>query len=742
MYSILKILLLEDSETDAEILERFLKKEIPSCIFRLAMNKTAFLADLDSFNPNLILADNSLPQFNAIEALSIVKEYNPNIPFIMVTGAVSEEFAAAIIKSGADDYVLKDRLSRLPKAIDDAVKQRSLEHEKADAIQSLTQSEENLKAIFDSASERFILTDLRGVIKDLNNRAKEFIFMISNQEVKKQQSLFDFIEPSRTDYIENIFANISKGETFQYDRRYNFPEGGYCWIDFNFNPVRQGRDITGICITGRDITDKKIDEQRKEFDRSNMNALINNTNDLMWSVNRDYKLITSNHAFDELVQLISGIRPSPGTNVLKEIFDIERIFRFKLCYDRAFSGESFTEIEYTVIPVEIWSEISFYPIYDDQTVVGTACFSRNITTRKKTEDEIRLFTKRISAILNTLPANITLLDENGVIVEVNESWKKFANENGYSGDNYCIGENYLTVSRKVTGMNDSDGRFVAEGIERVLRNKRKTFEYEYPCDSHDLKRWFRLVATPLQEQEYGGAVVMHIDISDIRRLEQEKLKDITEEQKKITRAMLKGQEKERTRLGQELHDNISQLLAAIKMKLSFCLNHFDKAYPIIGECSEYVQEAIAEARNLSHKMVLPRFEENSFKHSLELLLQKYQNEERNIELETSQMDEKRIAGEVKETLYRIVQEQLNNVEKHAQASQVFIQILTYPTYVAFIVKDNGVGFDINKKRNGIGLANILNRAESYNGSVTILSEPGKGCSLFVEIPIVKQMEVV
>ena len=244
-----------------------------------------------------------------------------------------------------------------------------------------------------------------------------------------------------------------------------------------------------------------------------------------------------------------------------------------------------------------------------------------------------------------------------------------------------------------------------------------------------------MVATPLRERQYAGAVVMHIDISELRRLEQERLKNIMEEQKKITRVVLQAEEKERARLGQELHDNISQLLAAIKMKMGFCLAHPEKSIPIIEECMDYVQEAMSEARNLSHKMVLPRFEENGFKQSVEFLVQKYQSNKKSIRVETSRMDENMVSAEIKETLYRIVQEQLNNIEKYSEASEVVIQILTYPDHVAFVIRDNGVGFDLNKKGNGIGLTNIFNRVESYNGSSKIITEPGKGCTLLVEIPI-------
>src|SRR5450432_4748226 len=526
MTSSLNILMLEDSETDTELVQRSLKKNGQLYVFKLAMTRESFLEDLESFKPDLILADNSLYQFDAKEALHIVNKRALNIPFIMVTGAVSEEFAADIIKQGADDYILKDRLSRLPKAIDDALRRRRTEKEKASALQALVKSEENLKAIFDSASEAFILTDTDGIIKDFNNRAKDSILHVTEKIISKGQSIFHFIEDLRKEYFAAVISRILSGETVQYDKLYISPLGKTFWINYSFSPVKKRNSITGICITGRDITGQKMAEQQKEFDHNNLHALINNTSDLMWSVDRNFKLITSNHAFDELAMTISGVKPVKGTNILKDFFNIEKVFRFKECYERAFSGEVFTELEYAKRPIELWSELSFYPIYEGQVVIGTACFSRNITERKKAEDEIRLSTERMSAILNTLPANIALLDENGTIIEVNDSWKKFADQNGYTGSNYCINDNYLSISKKAMGLGEADEKTVANGINRVLNNKIKEFIFEYSSDAPDIKRWFRMVATPLRERQYAGAVVMHIDISELRRLEQERLKNI------------------------------------------------------------------------------------------------------------------------------------------------------------------------------------------------------------------------
>src|SRR5687768_1916613 len=136
----LKILLLEDSYTDAEIIKRLVKKAKPCCDFLLVTNKNDFLKALESFPPDVILSDNSLPQFDATEALHIIRNRSMHVPFILVTGTVSEEFAADIMKQGADDYILKDRMVRLPAAIDTALKRRAALKEIIDYKYALDQA--------------------------------------------------------------------------------------------------------------------------------------------------------------------------------------------------------------------------------------------------------------------------------------------------------------------------------------------------------------------------------------------------------------------------------------------------------------------------------------------------------------------------------------------------------------------------------------------------------------------------
>lgn len=130
----LRILILEDSEEDLYLIERELQRGGVPYTSTVVKKKDEYMRALIEFSPDVILSDHSLPQFNSIEAMKIWKEHqrvnNLTIPFILITGSVSEEFAVQSIKAGADDYILKDRLKRLPSSIQSALNKARLENEK------------------------------------------------------------------------------------------------------------------------------------------------------------------------------------------------------------------------------------------------------------------------------------------------------------------------------------------------------------------------------------------------------------------------------------------------------------------------------------------------------------------------------------------------------------------------------------------------------------------------------------
>ena len=119
----IRILLLEDVELDAELTERELKSANLKYIVKRVEEESDFKNKLKIFNPDIILADHSLPHFDGLSALRIAKNEQPNTPFIFVSGKIGEEFAVEMLKEGATDYVLKSNLPKLGHAVQRALKE-------------------------------------------------------------------------------------------------------------------------------------------------------------------------------------------------------------------------------------------------------------------------------------------------------------------------------------------------------------------------------------------------------------------------------------------------------------------------------------------------------------------------------------------------------------------------------------------------------------------------------------------
>jgi signal transduction histidine kinase len=147
MEKVLKILVLEDLQDDVGLIERVLARQGLPFVTQRVDAREEFTSALLSFKPDVILSDHALPQFNSLEALNICRQEGIFIPFILVTGTVSEEFAVNCLKQGADDYVLKTNLVRLPSAIINSLKQREHEKKRKDAEGTLREQNQQLVKI-------------------------------------------------------------------------------------------------------------------------------------------------------------------------------------------------------------------------------------------------------------------------------------------------------------------------------------------------------------------------------------------------------------------------------------------------------------------------------------------------------------------------------------------------------------------------------------------------------------------
>lgn len=550
------------------------------------------------------------------------------------------------------------------------------------------------------------------------------------------------------EYIRSgIFTSAREMSRWQFQVRYNHPVKGLVWLNGHSIPttVPDGSILWHGVIT--DVTERKLTEDKINEQNLRLKSLSDNLPGMMLFQltgdeiqNRKFSYVSNG------VTQLTGRTPEAVMNdpdLFYNLVDKEDAVKMTAALTASYQTMSTFNLEVRCRDFNgepHWLNMIFVPQKLNNGQVVWDGFHLDITEKKNAEQELKrnfeekqALAERMSTILNTLPANIALLDGKGFIREVNDAWRGFTDDNGFIGANHYIGGNYLDVSRNALGNDREDGKKVARGIQSVLNNEQKEFVYEYSCHSANTKRWFRMVVSPLQGKDHTGAVVMHIDISELRRLEEERLRSKTEEQKKITKAMLTGQEKERNHLGQELHDNISQILVSTRMLLGVAGNDNTAVKELVRYPMELLDTTIEEIRALCHKMVTPlkniRLEELVLN-----ILTRFEAATKIKTKFTYSVNNKVLSDELRLNMYRIIQELVNNIHKYAEAKNADVMIKTHDGMVTLVVADDGKGFNPKKKRKGVGISNILNRVASFNGELKIESSPGNGCRTQISIP--------
>lgn len=238
------------------------------------------------------------------------------------------------------------------------------------------------------------------------------------------------------------------------------------------------------------------------------------------------------------------------------------------------------------------------------------------------------------------------------------------------------------------------------------------------------------------DQDEMIMIVTSTDITEMKIAQQTLLEQRLNRQKQVTEATIQAQEKERTHLGKELHDNINQILTTTRLYIDMAKAEDDIRELLLNRSLENISKAIEEIRKLSKSLVPPSLGDIGLKEAIaEMISGLTVTKTLQITLKTTDFKESLLNDEMKLMIFRMVQEQLNNIIKHAKAACAEVNLSIAGNKLELIVTDDGVGFDSKKKTKGIGLSNIASRAEMYHGSMKILSAPGKGCSLCVRIPL-------
>jgi PAS domain S-box-containing protein len=331
----LRILIVENVAADAELMERELRKAAVSFVSTRVDTELQFRTALREFGPDLILSAYSLPQFDAMKALKIRRELDPSVPLIVVARPANAELAAGCIKAGADDYLLKDRLTRLASAVRNTLEKKRARAEQQRAEQKLKESEERFRALIENSSDGIALISKDATILYTSASTRRLLGY-SAEELVGRDAL-ELMHPHDLASVRKCFNELLRrpGHTISRQLRYKHRDGSWRWIEATGKNLLAEPSVQAIVSNYRDITERREVQELIKTALRQKEALLKETHH---RVKNNLQVISS------LLQLRSAtIKDQQALGALRE--SQGRIKSMALIHERLYRSDHLARID-------------------------------------------------------------------------------------------------------------------------------------------------------------------------------------------------------------------------------------------------------------------------------------------------------------------------------------------------------------------------------------------------------------
>lgn len=348
-------------------------------------------------------------------------------------------------------------------------------------------------------------------------------------------------------------------------------------------------------------------------------------------------------------------------------------------------------------------------------------------------------------VLDSLVEHIAVLDASGSIVSVNHAWLEFAGKNGASAsESYWLGINYLDACEKAVGHDfGTEAAAAVAGIRAVLSDERTSFSMEYACNSPTEQRWFVMHVSTLHDCQ-PGVVIAHENVTS-RKIAELEVESARARLAELTLKLIQAQEQERKVLARELHDELGQRFTSLNITLHHLRNHLisEEANRAWQMASDEVAAMIQRVRDISSTLRPPMLDYLGLEAAIrQLLNEHFVHSSVTCVFEYAGLPYK-LPAQVEITAYRIIQEAITNIVRHAEASQVVVELNggEQGNELEIIVRDNGQGFDlaalgVRASRTGIGLMGMRERVMLLGGQFSLVTQPDNGTRIDVLLPLI------
>ncbi|MGZ3888520.1 MAG: PAS domain S-box protein [Flavisolibacter sp.] len=603
-------------------------------------------------------------------------------------------------------------------------------------IEDQKQTEERLRyqaTLMENVSDIIITSDLDFRITGWNKAAEDY-YGIAQEAVmgRRMNEIAPFqlqdtaIESCISEAMRNgvwngeLSAIIKKGEQRYFLYRVRRIEG------------------LGYLSVGRDITERKKMEKKLQESEQFYRTLISDSLDGVILMDKE--------------GLITFCSPSVKHVLGYETYEAEGRNGFEFIHpeDLGLAMESFqkeileaSEVKFIVIRVRkkdgqwAWCTARAHNLLKNPNINSIAVYFHDDTMRKTAADALKESEKRFRMLIKDLQTGVLLQDNEGRILMSNNATHRMLDIKEKS----LLGAQIWNLLTDAIHENGKPVDLQDRPSYKALKTRKLVTDMVMGIWlPHKKERiWLLLSADPILDEQ---GQVLHVicsftDITERKKLEQKLLTDQINHQKQLTQATIDGQEAERREIGKELHDNFGQQLTTIKLFLDLAKpTATEEGMEMISLALKGVGDVINEIRSMSRSLIPHTLKDLGLVDSLMELLDSVGRAQLvPIDFDYEDFDESEIPENQKLTLFRIVQEQLNNIIKHAEAQTISIQLKNTLQSIVLEIRDDGKGFDQKIIRKGLGFNNIRSRAELFGGRMEISSLPGQGCRLKVFLPI-------
>ena len=583
-------------------------------------------------------------------------------------------------------------------------------------VQRLQQSEVN---ILESIDDGFLSLDRDWKVLYWNKRSEE-IFGIAREQILGKPFWRFITEESVPVIREKFDAVLHTGHPLHFEKYYRAKK---IWLQVSAYPSANG--LTAIMV---DNTEKKRSAAVIEQNEKRFRALVENISEgiaLLTAAGRLQEISASGtrllgYTAEELVgkdwqQFIHPQDKAGWENTLEHVLQKES--NVSTCEHRfCLRGGSY-----------IWIEATLHNLLLEENIHAIVVNCRDVTERKLYAEQLKASEAKYRDLFNNNPGTILIWTLDDLAIrEVNSAAVELYH--------YSRAE-FLQLTALDIRPREEQEKFLDLVIElKKTRGARSSGTWLHRNKNGELMYMF-ITFYRITYDGHDAVLALGTNTTEKVLLEKRLDEERRKKQREITEAVITAQENERADLGRELHDNINQILTTTRLYLEYARDQKGDTRHLIQQSMDYISHAIKEIRQLSGTLMPPSGDEVSLKQSLEELFRNVRSLDRiKLNFLYDIADEARLDQSRRLAIFRIIQEQLNNVIKHAQATDVFISVSDADQQINLEVEDNGIGFDTSAQSKGLGLKNIASRTHLFSGRYEITSHPGEGTRLQVILP--------